>query len=111
VIDLPEKVIDEAFDRNICQGAVIYYVKLALTVETKNKFLVVLNHNCRRPDIYCFLTTSQTKFYESHRKLRNYFVFIPENMVLSFRWSRSSIAEIHTQSAEISSEKNMAITN
>ena len=84
MIDLPGKLIDEAFDKNICQGAVIYYVKLCLAVETKNKFLVLLNRECSQPDIYYFLTTSQTKFYKFHRKLRNYFVFIPKNTVPFF---------------------------
>lgn len=84
MINLPKKLIDEAFDKNICQGTVIYYVKLPLTVEVKNKFLVLLNRDCSQPDIYYFLSTSQTKFYESHRKLRNFFVFIPKNTVPFF---------------------------
>ena len=84
MINLPENLIDKAFDENTRQGAVIYYVNLKLKVEVKNKFLILLNSDCNQRDIYFFLTTSQTKFYISHRKLRNYFVFIPENSVPFF---------------------------
>jgi len=70
--------------KTFVKGTVVYYVKLPLTVEVKNKFLVILNRDCSQPDIYYFLTTSQTKFYESHRKLRNYFIFIPKNTVPFF---------------------------
>ena len=84
MIELPERLVDEAFDRQIRQGTVLYYVQLPLKTETKNKFLVILNRDCSSSEIYYFLTTSQTKFYLSNRKLRKYFVFVPENTVSFF---------------------------
>ena len=84
MIDLPENLINESFDENLCQGTVIYYVDLRLEVEIKNKFLVLLNSDCSQYNLHFFLTTSQMKFYITHRKLREYFVFIPENAVTLF---------------------------
>lgn len=72
----------KSFDRQICQGVVIYYVNLPLATEIKNKFLLVLNRDCKQPNIYCFLTTSQRRFYRG--KLKKEFVFIPKNAVTFF---------------------------
>ncbi len=84
MIKLSERLVNEAFDRQIRQGTVLYYVQLPLKTETKNKFLVLLNRDCSCSEIYYFLTTSQTKFYVSNRKLRKYFVFVAENAVSFF---------------------------
>lgn len=84
MIKVPESLLDETFDEQIRQGAVIYYVGFQFDTEIKNKFLILLNHDCSQSAIYYFLTTSQTKFYESTRKFKNYFVSVPENTVSFF---------------------------
>lgn len=84
MIKVPESLLDETFDEQIRQGAVIYYVGFQFDIETKNKFLIVLNHDCNQSEIYYFLPTSQMKFYVSKRKLRKYFVFVPGNTVSFF---------------------------
>lgn len=81
---VPESLLDETFDEQIRQGAVIYYIGFQFDIETKNKFLIVLNHDCNQSEIYYFLPTSQMKFYVSKRKLRKYFVFVPGNTVSFF---------------------------
>jgi len=58
MIKLPEKLVNEAFDRQIRQGTVLYYVQLPFKTEIKNKFLVLLNRDCSCSEIYYFLTTS-----------------------------------------------------
>ena len=73
----------KSFDAQICQGIVIHYMNLPLVTEIKNKFLLVLNRDCNQPNIYCFLTTSQMRFYCG--KLKKEFVFIPKNAVTFFR--------------------------
>lgn len=84
MIKLPERLVSEAFDGQIRQGAVLYYIQIALKTGIRNKFLVLLNRGCSCSKIYYFLTTSQTKFYISNRKLRKYFVFVPENTISFF---------------------------
>jgi len=84
MIKLPDSLVDKTFDEQIRQGAVIYYVGFQFDTEIKNKFLVLLNHDCSQSEIYYFLTTSQTKFYESTRKFKKYFVLVPENIVSFF---------------------------
>ena len=84
MIELPDSLLDGSFDEQICQGTVVYYIGYQFDTEIKNKFLVLLNHDCSQSKTYYFLTTSQTKFYKSTRRFKEYFVFVPENTVSFF---------------------------
>lgn len=84
MIELPDSLLDGSFDEQICQGTAVYYIGYQFDTEIKNKFLVLLNHDCSQSKIYYFLTTSQTKFYKSTRRFKEYFVFVPENTVSFF---------------------------
>lgn len=82
--ELPDSLLDGSFDEQIRQGTVVYYVGYQFDTEIKNKFLILLNRDCSQSEIYYFLTTSQTKFYKSTRRFKEYFVFVPENTVSFF---------------------------
>ena len=84
MIKLPDGLLDKAFDEQVRQGTVVYYIGYPFNTEIKNKFLVLLNHDCSQSEIYYFLTTSQTKLYKSTRKFKKYFVFVPDNTVSFF---------------------------
>ena len=71
-------------EERIRQGIVIRYKKLPVETGERNKFFVLLNHDCTQEKIYYFLTTSKIEYWKNHPAPEEVFVYIPENAIWFF---------------------------
>ena len=84
MIDVPAGVSDDVFDRELKRGTVIRTQYRFPDGSTRNKYLIVLNHNVSGPAIIFVFTTSRTEFYKKYPQFNLDILALPAGTVSFF---------------------------
>ena len=84
MIDVPADISDNIFDRELKRGTVIRTQYQFPDGSTRNKYLIVLNHNISGPTIIFVFTTSRTEFYKKYPQFNPDILTLPVGAVSFF---------------------------
>lgn len=84
MIDVPESISDDIFDKELKRGTVIRTQYQFHDGSKRNKYLIVLNHNVSGPTIIFVFTTSRTEFYKKYPQFNPDILTLPTGTIPFF---------------------------